>query len=95
MTGKNLDMNYQVLFHFDKAATKSRENIPSRFLTNLDIIVLTIYFKETPFNAFANRADPDQVALVCSWKYDISDPTQVDLTGNFFVLCTNLFYVPT
>ena len=25
---------------------------------------LTIYLIETPFNAFANRADPDQAALV-------------------------------
>ena len=23
-------------------------------------------------------------------KYDKSDPTQVDLTSNFFVLCTNM-----
>ena len=41
-------------------------------------------------------ADPDQAALVsyksclirvysvCLWKYDISDPTQVDLASNFF-----------
>ena len=50
----------------------------------------TLYLKEKPFNDFANRADLDQAALVraacsgvysvCSWKYDISDPTQVDLT---------------
>ena len=26
--------------------------------------VLTLYLKEMPFNAFANRADPDQAALV-------------------------------
>ena len=25
---------------------------------------LTLYLKETPFNTFANRADPDQAALV-------------------------------
>ena len=25
---------------------------------------LTLYLIETPFNAFANRADPDQAALV-------------------------------
>ena len=23
---------------------------------------------------------------LCLWKYDISDPTEVDLTSNFFVL---------
>ena len=27
-------------------------------------MLLTLYLKETPFNAFANRADPDQAALV-------------------------------
>ena len=49
---------------------------------------LTLYLIETPFNTFANRADPDQAALVddsvCLWQYDISDPIQVDLTSNFF-----------
>ena len=28
------------------------------------ISLLTLYIIETPFNAFANRADPDQAALV-------------------------------
>ena len=46
---------------------------------------LTLYLIE---NTFANRADPDQAALVddsvCLWQYDISDPIQVDLTSNFF-----------
>ena len=51
----------------------------------------------TPFNDFANRADPDQAALVrAAWSgstlfacgNDISDPTLVYLTSNFFVLCT-------
>ena len=55
---------------------------------------LTLYPIETPFDAFANRADPDQAALVraawsvstlfaygnMTWKYDISDPTLVVLT---------------
>ena len=55
---------------------------------------------ETAFNTFANRADPDQAALtqaalvqvyyVCLWKYDVSDPTQLDLTSNLFVLYTNM-----
>ena len=51
---------------------------------------------------FANRADPDQAALIraaCSGStlfayingnMIISDPTLVDLTSNFFVLCTNV-----
>ena len=61
--------------------------------------MLTTYLIETPFNVFSNIGDPDQAALmsclirgysVCLWKYDISDPTKVDLTSNFFVLCTNM-----
>ena len=61
-----------------------------------------------PFNAFANRADPDQAALVSLQELPvslqelpdqgllcllmeicISDPTQLDLTNNFFVLQKN------
>ena len=56
--------------------------------------------RDAPFNAFANSVDADQTALVrvcsdCLWKYDISDPKLVDLTINFFVLCTNMnvFYI--
>ena len=30
------------------------------------------------------------MGLLCLWKYDISDPSLVDLTSNFFVLCTNV-----
>ena len=45
---------------------------------------------ETPLDAFANRADPDQAALVCLWKYDIFALTLVDLISNVFVLCTNM-----
>ena len=51
---------------------------------------------EVPFNAFANRADPDQAALVrvassgsTLFAYGNMiryDPTLVDLTSNFFVL---------
>ena len=63
--------------------------------------VSTLYLIETPFNTFANKADPDQAALVraawsgstlvCLWKNIIRyDPTLVDLTSHFFVLCTNV-----
>ena len=54
---------------------------------------------ETPLDAFANRADPDQAALirapdhdfsVCLCKYDIDGLTLVDLIDNVFVLCTNM-----
>ena len=61
--------------------------------------LLTLYPIEMPFDAFANRADPDQAALVrAAWsgstlfaygKYGIFDPSQADLESNFFVLRTN------
>ena len=51
-------------------------------------------------DAFANRADPDQAALVRAalsgstlFAYGNMinyDPTLVDLTSNFFVQCTNV-----
>ena len=31
-----------------------------------------------------------RVYSVCLWKYDISDPTLVELTSNLFVSCTNM-----
>ena len=56
-----------------------------------------LFLIETPFNAFANRVDPDQAQLPDQdlllfplRKYDISDPTQVDLTSNFIALCANM-----
>ena len=30
------------------------------------------------------------VYSVCLWKYDIADPTLVDLTSDFFVICANM-----
>ena len=54
------------------------------------IAYLTLYLIEKHFNAFANKANPDQAYSVCLWKYDISDPTLKDLPGNFFVLCSNM-----
>ena len=59
---------------------------------------LTHYLIETPFNAFANRADPDQAALIraaLSWstlllKYDITYTIGPD---RWQVI--SLFYVPT
>ena len=49
---------------------------------------------ETHFNTFANRADPDQAALIrAATLYGIVIryyPTLVDLTSNFFVLCANM-----
>ena len=60
---------------------------------------LILYLIEAPFDAFANRADPDHAALVraagsgsslFAYGYMIRyDPTPVDLTSNYFVLCTN------
>ena len=54
-----------------------------------------VYLIETLINAFENRAEPGQAALVRSgptlfaYRNTIRyDPTLVDLTSNFFVLCT-------
>ena len=51
------------------------------------------------FDAFTNRADPDQAALTrAAWSQSSLfangnmiryDPTLVDLTSNFLILCTN------
>ena len=60
---------------------------------------LTLYLIEKPFDTFASRADPDQAALIsAAWSGSTLfaygniryDPTLVDLTSNFFVLCTNV-----
>ena len=62
--------------------------------------LITLYLIETPFNTFANRADPVQAALVrAAWSGSSLfaygnmiryDPTLVDLTSIFFVLCTSM-----
>ena len=63
---------------------------------------LTVYLIEASFDTLANRADPDQAALVsclirlfsvCLWKHDnnVPDPTLVDLTSTFYLcLSTNI-----
>ena len=66
----------------------------------LSCILFTFYSIKTPFNTFANRADPDQAALLRAtgsgstlFAYENMiriDPTLVDLTSTFFVLCTNV-----
>ena len=33
------------------------------------------------------------VYSVCLLNYDIADPTLVDLTSDFFVLCTNMNFI--
>ena len=45
----------------------------------------TLYLIETPFNTFANIAGSTQFAYGNMIRYD---PTLVDMTSNFFVLCT-------
>ena len=60
---------------------------------------LTLYLMEATFNAFANRAEPDQAAYKSCLIRVYSahgnmiryDPTLVDLTSNFFVLCRNIY----
>ena len=47
------------------------------------IKLLTLYLIETPFNTFANRADPDQAAFVKDQGLHYGQ-------DNFFLLCTNM-----
>ena len=68
---------------------------------------LTLYLIETPFSPFANRDDPDQAALTNQAALELPgpdllfahrdmiryDPTLVDMTSKFFVLCTNVRYL--
>ena len=55
---------------------------------SLKAITLTLYLIETPFNTFANRADPYMSVLVgaawsgftvCLWKYDLYEYTKLQL----------------
>ena len=46
---------------------KSRKSTNKKF--GLNIVLIALYFKKTPFNASANRADPDQASLVrAAWS---------------------------
>ena len=61
---------------------------------------LTLYLIVTPIYALANRADSDQAALVRAARSGSNlfayinmiryEPTLMNLTTNFFVLCTNV-----
>ena len=86
-----------VLFICNIKVLKSRETVPNTVFLKVSNHIqkhsqkyrssFTLYLIETPFNAFANRADPDLFAYGNMIKYD---PTLVDPTRNFFVLCTNM-----
>ena len=62
-----------------------------------------LYLIETSFNTFANRADPDQAALLrvpdqgllCLLNGNMIryDPTLVDLTSNSMHKCETLFCI--
>ena len=60
----------------------------------LGINGFTLNLIDMPFSAFANRADPDQAALVrAMFAYGNMiryDPTQVDLTSKFFAVRTSV-----
>ena len=69
--------------------------VMKKYFSNFSIKTLfTLYLIEMPFNAFANRVDPDFKSCLtgCSlFAYGNMiryDPTLVDLTSDFFVLCT-------
>ena len=88
-------MNTVSTFLTDACVSSLRGPIIVKYIFTL----LTLYLIEMPFNDFENRADPDQAVLVraarsgstlFAYANMISDPTQMDLTNNFFVLCTNM-----
>ena len=58
------------------------------------MMVITFYLIETPVNSFVNKAETEQACLIGSTLFAYGniryDPTLVDLTSNFFVLCTNM-----
>ena len=67
-----------------------------------DVISALTFYLIDSFNTFTNRADPDQAALAklvraarsgptlfAYGKMIRYDPTLVELTSYFFVLCTN------
>ena len=57
-----------------------------------DYAAFTLYFIETHFNAFTNRADPALWSGSTLFAYGNMvryDPTLVDPLSNFFGLCTN------
>ena len=61
---------------------QSSYNHSSRSILYLDIVSrkpvfwmysqVSLYLIKMPYNAFANRADPDQAALVSLWKYGLN-----------------------
>ena len=64
-----------------------------RVLESYQLIVLTMYLIDTHFNTFANRAEPDQAALVrisiCSVCYGNMiryNSTLLVMTSNFFLM---------
>ena len=69
-------------------------------LTSIFDHTSTLYLKDMHFKTFANRADPDQAAIIrAAWSVSTIfaygnmiryDHTLVDLTSNFFVLSTNV-----
>ena len=69
----------------------------------VNVTRVTLLLLETPFDVFADRADPDQAALTrAAWSGSTMfaygnmiryDPTLVELTSNFLVLCTNVKFI--
>ena len=84
----------QKLFeNFDKLLAHLSHRLKVSFCDHLmSILVCQQFAQLTPFNTFASRADPDQAAptLFAYGNMIRYDATQVDLTSNSFVLCTNV-----
>ena len=76
---------------------KNIHNSTLRNFLDLDLwAALTLYLINMLFKHFCKQSRPSsgssckscliRVYSVCLWTYDISDPTQLDLKSNFFVL---------
>ena len=84
-----------ILIHLEKLETLFFQTWTKAFGS---VFQSTLNSLETAFDAFAKRADADQTALVrAAWSWSTLfanenmvryDPTLVDLTSYFFVLCT-------
>ena len=83
--------NWRLGFFFSKLGKKHLNSIWNgvkfRLLSTQIKNPWTLYGIETPFNPFANRAGWSGCTLFSYGNVIRYDPTLVDLTSNFFVLC--------
>ena len=81
--------------HAHKGCASSKIRHLASPTSNRNVFTFNPLLIETPFNAFANRTNPDQAALSGFTLFAYGnmiryDPSLMDLASNFFVLCTNV-----